>query len=97
VERLDLMAPRALRAALDTQPVTPGKILFAWTLAAGPTLSRAVSATWQDGTLHVRAKSAHWREELTRARPVILARLAGLLGGDVVRKLAVSGVDDVEA
>lgn len=88
------MAPRALRSALDTQPVTPGKILFAWSLAAGPTLARAASATWHDGTLHVRAKSESWRQELAHARPVILSRLAALLGSGVVRTLTVSASDD---
>lgn len=92
-----MTAPRALRSALDTQPVTPGKILFAWSLAAGPTLARAAQATWQDGTLHVRAKSETWRQELTRVRPVILSRLVALLGSGVVRTLTVSGADDCPA
>ena len=94
MERLDLTAPRALRLALDTQPVTHGKVLFAWSLAAGPALARAASVTWQEGTLHVLAKSEPWRQELARARPVILSRLAALLGTGIVRTLTISGAAD---
>lgn len=91
------MAPRVLREALDRQPVTTGKVLFAWSLAAGPTLARAASASWHDGTLRVRAKSEAWRQELSRVRPVILSRLAALLGSGVVRTLDVTVADDGRA
>lgn len=95
MERLDLLAPRALRAALDMQPVTSGKVLLAWSLAAGPTLAQATTATWRpdDSLLLLQAKSPAWREEVTRARPMLLARMAALLGSNVVRTLAVSTAD----
>jgi hypothetical protein len=91
VERLEDTAPRALRLALAQQPNSPGKILFAWTLAAGPALSRAATASWVDGTLVLVAKSETWRRELLRARPQLVARLELLLGPGIVRKLAISG------
>lgn len=90
VERLDSTAPRALRLALAQQPTSEGKILFAWSLAAGPALSRAASARWEDGTLRLTAKSDTWRRELLRARVEIMARLTSLLGPGIVRKLEIS-------
>lgn len=89
VERLDLTAARALRLALDGQPLTDAKVGFAWALAAGPALARAASISWQDGVLSVRAKSNAWRTEIARARPVILQRMNQLLGPDVVRTVRV--------
>jgi hypothetical protein len=91
VERLDDTAPRALRLALAQQPNSQGKVLFAWTLAAGPALSRAATASWVDGTLQLVAKSETWRRELLHARPQLIARLEFLLGPDIVRKLTISG------
>lgn len=94
VERIDATASRALRLALEAQPPTQGKVLFAWSLAAGPTLARAASATWRDGTLYVHTKSERWRIECERARPLILSRLSALLGPDMVHKLIVSTDDN---
>ena len=93
MERLDSTAPRALRAALALQPTTPGKVLFAWSLAAGSTLARAATASWHDGVLHLVPRSETWRQELLRARPLLLARLTTLLGPDVVRRLVIVGAD----
>jgi predicted nucleic acid-binding Zn ribbon protein len=90
MERLDVTAVRALRAALDTQPLTEGKVRFAWALAAGPTLARSATVTWADGVLSVRAKSQAWRQELSRSRAVLLDRIAGILGPDAVRTIVVS-------
>ncbi len=66
-------------------------MLFAWTLAAGPALSRAATASWADETLHLAPKSETWRRELLHARPELIARLEFLLGPGIVRKLAISG------
>jgi hypothetical protein len=89
VERLDATAVRAVRLALDAQPLTEAKVAFAWSLAAGPALARSASVTWHGGTLSVRARSEAWRQEINRARPVIQARMAQLLGPDVVKHLRV--------
>jgi predicted nucleic acid-binding Zn ribbon protein len=96
VERLDSTAPRALRAALAAQPDSPGKVQFAWTLAAGPALSRAATVTWRNNVLLIDPRTESWRRELLRARPVLLARLASLLGPDVVRTLQIVGGKRVE-
>jgi predicted nucleic acid-binding Zn ribbon protein len=93
VERLDIMAPRALRLALAQQPMSNGKVLFAWALVAGPALSRSAAASWRDGVLSLDAKSETWRRELVHARPVLLARMKELLGPDIVRTLQISGGD----
>lgn len=96
MERLDITAPRALRLALAQQPDSNGKVLFAWALAAGPTLSRSATASWQDGVLRLEAKSDTWRRELLHARPLLMVRLAGLLGPDVVRRLEIARADRPE-
>lgn len=65
-------------------------MLFAWSLAAGPTTARAATVRWIDGVLHLEAKSPDWRDELVHARPLLAARLKELLGPGVVKKLVVS-------
>ena len=97
VERIDDTAPRALRIALAQQPDSVGKVLFAWSLAAGPALSRSASVRWTDGVLHIEAKSRTWRDELLHARPVLMARLTSLLGPGTVQSLHISFVADAAA
>ncbi len=65
---------------------------FAWRIAAGPMLANAASVSWsdQDGRLVVRPRSEAWRHEIMRARPVILERIATLLGSDAVRSLSIT-------
>lgn len=89
VERLDVTAVRALRLALDAQPLTEAKVTFAWKLAAGPALARAADVSWSDGVLSVCARSDPWKQEINRARPVLLQRMAALLGSDAVRGMRV--------
>jgi predicted nucleic acid-binding Zn ribbon protein len=83
-------ANRVLRDLLAPQPTTAAKVTFAWRIAAGSALARATSVTWRDhGVLVVSARSDAWRREATRARPMLLTRLAALLGPDVVRTIRV--------
>ena len=90
MQRLETTAVRALRWVLDQQPVTDAKVAFAWRIAAGQTFSRAASVTWSaDGTLRVIARSDAWRHEISRARPVLIARIAELLGPGVVKRITV--------
>jgi predicted nucleic acid-binding Zn ribbon protein len=89
MERLDSTAVRALRTALDQQPLTEAKVRFAWTLAAGPALARAATVHWADGVLSVRAKSDAWRQELARSRGVLLGRIAQILGPGAVRSISI--------
>lgn len=81
--------------ALAQQPDSAGKVLFAWTMAAGPALSRSASVRWADGVLHVEAKTRTWRDELLHARPVLMSRLTGLLGPGTVKSLQISFVADI--
>ena len=95
MQRLDQAAIAALKSILDTQPTTSAKVTFAWTIAAGPTLSRAATVSWSEsGTLYVRARTEAWRAELLRARPLIGRRVADLVGEDVVRRIAIDVAPD---
>ena len=90
VESLHDTATRVLQDLLAAQPVSPGKIAFAWHLAAGPALARSVSiTTTNDRTLRLRAKSAAWKREVLHARPLILTRLGRLLGPGVIDHLEI--------
>jgi hypothetical protein len=91
MEPLSSTAAPALRVLLDDQPTTPAKVVFAWTIVAGPALSRATTPVWSsDGTLYVRARTEAWREEVRRSKAVLLERLNQLLGAGIVRRLDVS-------
>ena len=90
MDPLQETATRAFRALLINQPNTPAKMAFAWSMAAGPALSRAGATEWSaDGTLHVRARDVAWLREMRRARPVITERLEQLLGPGVVRTIVI--------
>jgi hypothetical protein len=43
MQHLDAASVRALRSILDGQPMTDGKLGFAWRIAAGPGLGRAAT------------------------------------------------------
>jgi hypothetical protein len=93
--RLDQTAVRALQALLAGQPTTDAKVVFAWTIAAGPVLSRAATVRWSEtGTLQVAARSDAWRQEVTRARPLIVRRMNELLGTELVRRIAIDAAPD---
>jgi hypothetical protein len=90
MEPLSGTAIGAMRLMLSQQPNTEAKVAFAWAIAAGPALKRAASVQWTtDGTLVVTARTDDWRREIARARPTIAARMATLLGPDVVKRLTV--------
>jgi len=90
MQRVQTTAMRAYQHLLDAQPLTAGKVAFAWTLAAGPALGRAGSPRWsEDGTLVVRARDAAWLSEIRHARPIIAERLAQLLGPRAVRRIVI--------
>lgn len=82
-------ATRAYQAILAAQPMTPGKIAFAWQVAAGPTLGRAGTPHFSDGSLRITARDATWQQEIRRARSLILERLNELLGAGTVRRLVI--------
>lgn len=76
------------------QPTTPAKVTFAWHVAAGPALAGAVRLDWNGkGTLRVIARSEAWRREVLRAKPLVAARMADILGPGVVRIVSVTADD----
>ena len=78
MERLDATSTRVLRSLLEGQPLTEGKVTFAWRIAAGPALARAATVSWSAaGTMIVRAKG------------LIAERLDWLLGPDAVRRIQI--------
>ena len=82
--------PGALRQLLRAMPASRGKIEFAWSTAVGETVQRATTAVRVEGNvLLVDAVTIHWASEISRASPLILARLQSLLGEDVVRQITV--------
>ena len=84
------VAPQALGELLKRQPISHGKVQFAWLSAVGPTMARVTSVALDSaGTLHVTTESEHWRRETMRSTVVIKRRLSSLLGASVVKKLSV--------
>jgi len=81
----------ALRELLQDQPLSSGKVAFAWSAAVGRTLDRVTSVTLgPDGTLSVVATDQHWALETRRSSNLIASRLNQLLGDDTVVRLEVS-------
>jgi len=60
-------------------------------------MAGAADVTWlPDRTLQVRARSAAWRHEIDRARPILTERLTYLLGPGTIRRINVCEGADVE-
>ena len=84
------VAPGAIKEILRRQPVSPGKVQFAWESAVGPSVARATSAELDaSATLHVTVHTESWRSEIVRSKPLIIRRMAELLGSDTVKRIAV--------
>jgi hypothetical protein len=77
--------PDALAEILRQAPLTPEKVAFAWRTAVGPGVERVTSVELKGHVLHVQARDAAWQREIERSAGHIRARMARLLGGDVVR------------
>jgi hypothetical protein len=82
-------ATSVLAEMLARQPMSPGKLQFAWRAAVGPALARAAALDWQDGRVIVQMSSADWTREIQRSKPMILERLQMLLGKDAVKRLEI--------
>jgi len=82
-------ATSALAEMLEHQPMSPGKLQFAWRAAVGPALARAVTLDWRDGRIVVHPSSAAWKREIERSRPMILERMRALLGRDAVKRIEI--------
>ena len=72
---------------LATQPMTAGKLQFAWRAAVGPALARAATLDWREGRVVVHMSSPEWTREIRRSKPMILERLRMLLGKDAVKRI----------
>jgi predicted nucleic acid-binding Zn ribbon protein len=83
------LVPRAIAELLRNTPLTPGKVEFAWKAVVGPAMERGTAVRLDGRTLLVDARSAAWAREVKRSSPLILKRMAALLGPDVVRELTV--------
>jgi hypothetical protein len=71
------------------QPLSRGKVEFAWKAAVGPAVQRVTAVRLEGTELIVEAASADWAREVRRATPVIIGRLKTLLGPGVVSQLSV--------
>ena len=81
----------ALPELLREQPLSEGKVRFAWAASVGSAIARATSVSLRsDGTLSVRAIDEHWRLETIRCAPTIRKRLGQLLGTTVVKVINVT-------
>ena len=90
MEPLTQILAAAVAALVRNAPLSAGKVAFAWRAAVGPAIDRATEASLLDGgTLEVRVNDQHWRREIRRSAPVILERLATMLGDGTVVKIAV--------
>jgi hypothetical protein len=87
MQRSSDFASSALAEMLAHQPMSAGKLQFAWRAAVGPALARAVTLDWRDGRIVVHPASVAWKREIERSRPMILERLRVLLGREAAKRL----------
>jgi hypothetical protein len=88
--RIHQVIPAALASLLREQPLSPGKVRFAWRAAVGQRGDRVSSiAIDRAGTLVVKVADGYWAREFERHAPLIRTRLETLLGAGVVRRLAI--------
>ncbi len=94
MKRLNQFVPSALADLIRHAPLCPEKVAFAWQAAVGPAIDRVTTAALgEQGTLEVKAADAAWQRELRRSSPLILEKLASLLGPGVVTRLKVLSPD----
>jgi len=69
-------------------PLSPEKVLFAWRASVGPAVSRVTRVRLNGlGVLEVVVDDDRFGDELARSVPVVLSRLQGLLGVDIISRL----------
>ena len=74
---------------LRGEPLSDGKVTFAWNAAVGPALERVTNVKLERGVLLVETASPHWSREIHRSSGVILKRLKSLLGDGTVTRIEV--------
>jgi len=80
------IAAGVLAEIIRRQQPSRERTSFAWSIVAGPALTRAATVDLRDGILYVTPKDDRWTRELHRAGDTLLTRLQALLGPDL-RKL----------
>jgi len=81
----------ALRPILRSQPLSAGKVRFAWAAAVGRTIDQAtVVALGTDGTLTVTTTDRHWSREVGRSSPLIASRMNELLGDNTIARINIA-------
>ena len=86
---LNTFAPGVLAEVVRRQPPSAARTKFAWSLAAGPALSRTSTVELTNATLTVRPRDTRWSAEITRSADTILKRMQHLLGPEAVRRILV--------
>lgn len=86
------MLPSAVASVVRQAPLCDEKVGFAWRLAVGPAIDRATHVTLRETTLHVDTRDVAWRREIAASAPVILRRLATVLGPGIVASIALTHV-----
>jgi len=85
--------PTVVADIVRRAPLSAEKVEFAWRAAVGRAIARVSTVHLsEDGVVEVHCADDHWRREIRRSVPIITARLATLLGEDVVRRVKVPGV-----
>lgn len=82
-------ATSVLAEMLARQPMSPGKLQFAWRAAVGAALARASTLDWREGRVVVRMSSPEWTRELERLKPIVLERMRTILGRETVSRIDV--------
>jgi predicted nucleic acid-binding Zn ribbon protein len=86
---LQHVIPGALVDILRAQPLSDGKVTFAWRAVVGPALERVTSVKLEGRVLLVDTAGALWSREIMRSSPVILKRLQAFLGPNTLEKIEV--------
>jgi predicted nucleic acid-binding Zn ribbon protein len=90
MESLQQLLPAAVAPLVRDAPLSPGKVAFAWRAAVGSAIDRATTvALVEGGILEVCVVDQHWRREVRRSAPLVLERLAAMLGPSTVTRLKV--------
>ena len=84
------LIPGAVMTLLRDQPLSAGKVAFAWRLAVGAAVDRASAIGLRDGgVLEVRVTDAQWAVELKRMAPIVKSRLETMLGDGSITRIDV--------
>jgi predicted nucleic acid-binding Zn ribbon protein len=89
MQPLNQALPGALASLLRDVPNSHGKVDLAWKTAVGPAVERVTAVRLEDGVLFVEVPDANWDREITRSMPIILRRLATLLGENAVTSVRI--------